>query len=284
MAPHLSVRCVLYLDWRSWNHRLEGWSRTQRDYTRQVATSASCPAWMQGLRPNQSRLARLLELIGEQEDVRRLRADRQVSKEEPTGGRPRPRAVPKGRGPDLGRGSRARAIHCRRATWSQELNPSKGSRAAVLLDLDRSFSATTDQVLDALWPDLTPDVAANSLNQTLYFLRRVFEEDYAEDLSPGYFWHDSDLVWLDAELVRARAPPNADRCFAASRPDPPRTRSNPSSRSIKGALPSTSSTRSGPRYRDSLHASYLEIVERSVQDDFRRWPLRPGDRDCPARP
>ena len=63
---------------------------------------------------------------------------------------------------------------------------------------------TKDQVLDALWPDLVPDVAANSLNQTVYFLRRVFEPDYVEDLSPGYFAHDSDLVWLDAELVTAR--------------------------------------------------------------------------------
>ena len=39
------------------------------------------------------------------------------------------------------------------------------------------FAATRDEVIDALWPELAPDVAMNSLNQTVYFLRRVFEPD-----------------------------------------------------------------------------------------------------------
>ena len=60
------------------------------------------------------------------------------------------------------------------------------------------FSSTRDQVLDALWPELDPPDALNSLNQTVYFLRRVLEEHYVEDLSPGYLHHDSDLIWLDA--------------------------------------------------------------------------------------
>ena len=59
------------------------------------------------------------------------------------------------------------------------------------------LSATRDQVLDSLWPDLDPEIAVNSLNQTVYFLRRVFEESYSDDLSPGYVHHDSDVVWLD---------------------------------------------------------------------------------------
>ena len=40
------------------------------------------------------------------------------------------------------------------------------------------MSSTRDQVLDALWPDLEPLVAVNSLNQTVYFLRRVFESTF----------------------------------------------------------------------------------------------------------
>ena len=40
------------------------------------------------------------------------------------------------------------------------------------------FSATRDQVTEVLWPDLAPDLALNSLNQTIYFLRRVFEPGY----------------------------------------------------------------------------------------------------------
>ncbi|MEA2620117.1 MAG: hypothetical protein QOC97_890, partial [Chloroflexota bacterium] len=62
------------------------------------------------------------------------------------------------------------------------------------------FSSTRDQVLDALWPELDPPDALNSLNQTVYFLRRVLEEHYVEDLSPGYLHHDSDLIWLDPDL------------------------------------------------------------------------------------
>ena len=56
-------------------------------------------------------------------------------------------------------------------------------------------------MLEALWPDLDPLDAVNSLNQTVYFLRRVLEENYVEDLSPGYLHHDSDLIWLDPDLV-----------------------------------------------------------------------------------
>ena len=44
----------------------------------------------------------------------------------------------------------------------------------------------------------------NSLNQTSYFLRRVFEPDYVEDLSPGYLHHDSDVVWLDGNSSGSR--------------------------------------------------------------------------------
>ncbi len=67
------------------------------------------------------------------------------------------------------------------------------------------MSSTRDQVLDALWPDLDPPDAVNSLNQTVYFLRRVIEENYVDDLSPGYLHHDSDLIWLDPELISSRS-------------------------------------------------------------------------------
>ena len=67
------------------------------------------------------------------------------------------------------------------------------------------MSSTRDQVLDALWPELDPVDALNSLNQTVYFLRRVLEEPYVDDLSPGYLHHDSDLIWLDSELVSSRS-------------------------------------------------------------------------------
>ncbi len=48
------------------------------------------------------------------------------------------------------------------------------------------MAATRDEVLDALWPELGPDTAGNSLHQTIYFLRRVFEPDFREGMSAGY--------------------------------------------------------------------------------------------------
>ena len=60
----------------------------------------------------------------------------------------------------------------------------------VLLLTRPDFSSTRDQVLDSLWPELEPALALNSLNQTMYFMRRVFEKDFNEDLSPGYVHHE----------------------------------------------------------------------------------------------
>ena len=63
------------------------------------------------------------------------------------------------------------------------------------------FSATRDQVADALWPDLAPDLALNSLNQTIYFLRRVFDPKYVAAASAEYIHFEGESVWLDEELV-----------------------------------------------------------------------------------
>ena len=130
------------------------------------------------------------------------------------------------------------------------------------------MSATRDQVLDALWPELDPEIAINSLNQTLYFLRRVFEEHYSEDLSPGYVHHDSDVIWLDAELVTARS---VD-CRRMVRGLPPRPSPDDVERLTllyRGRFALDFEYEEwASAYRDSLHATYLEIVERSVHDDF----------------
>ena len=56
--------------------------------------------------------------------------------------------------------------------------------------------ATKDEALEALWPDLGPETGTNSLHQTIYSLRRVFEPDYREGLNAGYVQFDGDLVSL----------------------------------------------------------------------------------------
>jgi DNA-binding SARP family transcriptional activator len=130
------------------------------------------------------------------------------------------------------------------------------------------LSATRDQVLEALWPDLDPEVAVNSLNQTVYFLRRVIEEDYSDDLSPGYVHHDSDVVWLDPELITSRSV----ECRTLIRELP----SAPSPDDVerltliyRGRFALDFEYEEwAAAYRDTLHATYLEIVEHAVLGDF----------------
>jgi DNA-binding SARP family transcriptional activator len=59
--------------------------------------------------------------------------------------------------------------------------------------------------LDELWPDLDPESAANSLNQTLYFLRRDIDPWYTDGISADYVVNESELVWLDRELVQVES-------------------------------------------------------------------------------
>ncbi len=130
-----------------------------------------------------------------------------------------------------------------------------------------NMSATRDQVLEALWPELEPDVAGNSLNQTIYFLRRVFEPSFTEDLTPGYVHHNSDLVWLDSELVSTRSGMSKIAVKAAE--------SDPTPENID-ALINTYMGRFAldfayeewaVAYRESMHAAYLEVIEKAVSND-----------------
>ena len=130
------------------------------------------------------------------------------------------------------------------------------------------LAATRDQVLDALWPDLDPEVAVNSLNQTVYFLRRVIEESYSDDLSPGYVHHDSDVVWLDTELVSSRSVACREVIKAMpARPSPEDVERLTLLYRGRFAL-DFEYEEWATAYRDNLHAAYLEIVERSVLDDL----------------
>ena len=105
----------------------------------------------------------------------------------------------------------------------------------------------------------------NSLNQTVYFLRRVIEPEYKDDLSPDMSTTSSDVMWLDPDLVDSRESRCARPCFARCLRSRPRLtlHARPTYTSRLFALDfeyeewaSASDT--------SLHASYLEIVERAV--------------------
>jgi DNA-binding SARP family transcriptional activator len=212
---------------------------------------------------------RLLESIGEKVDIPRLRRLARSSKR-------RYEAADLGRALSRRLADRVRIEDQGRIAIEigDRLMPGSTVRRKVLAMLcylltRPNMSATRDQVLDALWPELDPEIAVNSLNQTIYFLRRVFEESYSDDLSPGYVHHDSDVVWLDGELVSSRS----IECRNLIRDLP----SQPSPDDVD-LLTMTYKGRFAldfeyeewaAAYRDPLHAAYLEIVERSVLDDFR---------------
>jgi DNA-binding SARP family transcriptional activator len=219
-------------------------------------------------RPASLAAASLLEEIGDRSDIARLR---QLAK-----GRSRTREAA-----NLGRSLARRLADRVRVEDQGRVGISIGDRELSGTTVRRKvlallcflitrpdMSATRDQVLDALWPDLDPEVAINSLNQTLYFLRRVFEENYSDDLSPGYVHHDSDVIWLDPDLVGSRS---VD-CRRVIRELPVRPSPDDVERLTlmyrgRFALDFEYEEWAGP-YRDSLHAAYLEVVERSVLDDF----------------
>jgi DNA-binding SARP family transcriptional activator len=77
----------------------------------------------------------------------------------------------------------------------------KAAALLVYLATKPAFTANRDQVLDDLWPDADPASAMNSLNQSLYFLRREIDPWYEDEISVDYVGFGGELLWLDPALV-----------------------------------------------------------------------------------
>jgi ATP/maltotriose-dependent transcriptional regulator MalT/DNA-binding SARP family transcriptional activator len=129
------------------------------------------------------------------------------------------------------------------------------------------FAATRDQVLEALWPDLAPSVAVNSLNQTVYFLRRVFEERYREDESANYVQHDGEIVRLDPELVSSQSGHCRGLIDAARGSlEPSAVATLSAAYAGRFAMDFEYEDWSSP-FRETLHAAYLDVIEQAVRAD-----------------
>jgi DNA-binding SARP family transcriptional activator len=127
------------------------------------------------------------------------------------------------------------------------------------------FAAARDQVLEALWPDLDPNVAVNSLNQTVYFLRRVFEPRYVEDESANYVHHDGEIVRLDAELISSQS--NFCRALlerARSSLEPDEIDQVVRAYSGRFAIDFEYEEWASP-FRETLHASFLDAIEQALR-------------------
>ena len=147
--------------------------------------------------------ALLLEEHGDLEDVVRLRAFAKTYSRRGRVNGQLGRSLAKRVGPrlellDLGR------VRLRIGDRVVDVSAMRRKPASLLMYLATrpSFTATREQVLDELWPDTDPASGANSLNQSLYFLRRDIDPWYEDELSIEYVPFEGDLVWLDPDLVR----------------------------------------------------------------------------------
>lgn len=139
--------------------------------------------------------------------------------------------------------------------------------AALLLFLvsRRSGVATKEQVMDALWPESNPAAAANSLNQTLYFLRRDIDPWYDDETSMDYVHMEGEMIWLDDELVRSDSASFLTAAEAQAE-SADLTSIQAAVRLYGGRFAPEfeyEDWASGPRER--LHAVYLEMVHRLQQ-------------------
>jgi DNA-binding SARP family transcriptional activator len=154
--------------------------------------------------PNPSSLlaAHLLELIGAVEDVPLLRAFERTSG--PVGRgvkfaqRLAERASPTLEIFDLGE---TKLVLGDRVLQAAEMRRKSASLLLYLASRPRQ-SATREQVLEDLWPSLTPAAASNSLNQTMYFVRRSLDPWYEDGVSVDYARHEAEVVSLPPELAR----------------------------------------------------------------------------------
>jgi len=148
--------------------------------------------------------ALLLEDHGDRTDAVRLRAfaktySRKGRVSASLGTQLAKRVAPKFEVFDLGR------VRFRVGDRSLDLSSARRKPASLLMYLITrpNFTATREQVLEELWPDSDPQSASNSLNQSLYFLRRDIDPWYEDDIAVEYVAFEGELVWLDQDLVTA---------------------------------------------------------------------------------
>ena len=131
------------------------------------------------------------------------------------------------------------------------------------------FTASREQVVEALWPEMDPEPGANSLNQTAYFLRRIFEQHSEDDTTAGYLSSRGDLIWLDPELVQSRSA-ECLRLIASARRDLSPDLISKLVESYTGRFAVDFMYDDwAASFRDTLHASFLDRIERAVVADTR---------------
>jgi hypothetical protein len=217
-----------------------------------------------GQHPVARAAARVLAEFGTADDLPRVVAyERTYLK----GDRSRPmsrqliiRASPRLAVHDLGRiryelsGRTTLAAHTRR----------KASALLAYLITCPNQTATKDQVIEGLWPELDGASGANSFNQTLYFLRRDIDPWYLPPTSPEYVVNESDLVWLDKELVHLKSVDFYDAARLLPVDDAGDGVLDVCNQYIGRFAPEFEYEQWSMGWRDGIHALYLSLVHRAV--------------------
>lgn len=148
------------------------------------------------------------------------------------------------------------------------LTETRRKAAALLMYLISrpQLTATREQVIDDLWPDADPEAGANSLNQTLYFLRRDIDPWYDDAGSPNYVTYESEILWLDRHLVVADSTRFAAAAAAAQGvPDDVDAAMTVLSAYGGRFAPEFEYEEWALAWRDQLHASFLALAQSCIE-------------------
>ena len=138
------------------------------------------------------------------------------------------------------------------------------------------FSATREEVMEALWPEIDPAAAVNSLNQSVYFLRRIFEPEYSEETTAGYVRQDTDMLWLDPELVESQSRRVANLMLEYER-GPTRDVALAISDAYQGRFALDFMYEDwSTDFREWLHVAYLRVIEGEVRGSLRNGSFDDG--------
>ena len=122
--------------------------------------------------------------------------------------------------------------------------------------------------MEAMWPEIDPASAINSLNQSVYFLRRVFEPAYSEETSAGYVHQDSDILWLDSELIHAESRACADLIELYERDADPAAALALAEKYVGRFALDFAYDDWSADFREWLHVAWLHVVETQIRIDI----------------
>jgi DNA-binding SARP family transcriptional activator len=225
--------------------------------------------------PKARTAAALLDLFGAVEDVGRLRAFEKTY---------RKRGAPVGLGRSLARrvsprlevrdlGQVSLVIGDRVVTLSR----TRRKPAALLMYLVTrpNFTATREQILEDLWPDGETNAGLNSLNQSLYFLRREIDPWYEDDLSPEYIAYQAELVSIDADLVQVASAQFLDRSRRCLMGEFDPQQSQELLTSYRGQFsPEFEYEEWALSWRTRVHGTFLDLARTAISESVRAGDYR----------